>query len=80
MEGIRYWDLIRWQLAHINLSQDIWGAQCIDSKTYNSTTIKVDPTGNMRWYVGTREFRQDQDYKWPIPQSEQNINPKLRDK
>lgn len=79
MEGIRYWDLMRWNIAHVNLSQDIWGAQCIGSTTYNTTTIKIDPTGNMRWYVGTREFRKEQDYRWPIPQSEQNINPKLRE-
>lgn len=78
MEGIRYWDLLRWEIAHINLSQDIWGAQCIGSTTYLKTTKKIDPTGNMRWYVGTRAFRNPQDYKWPIPQSEQNINPKLR--
>ena len=79
MEGIRYWDLLRWGIAHENLNQEIWGAQCIGSTTYASTTKKIDPTGNMRWYVGSRAFRKDKDYKWPIPQSEQNINPKFRD-
>ena len=79
MEGIRYWDLMRWNIAHENLSQDIWGAQCIGSTTYANTTKKIDPTGNMRWYVGTRQFRKEIDYKWPIPQAEQNINPNLRD-
>ena len=79
MEGVRYWDLLRWGIAHENLSEEIWGAQCIDSKSYASSTLKVDPTGNMRWYAGDRAFRKEKDYKWPIPQSEQNINPKLRD-
>lgn len=79
MEGIRYWDLLRWNIAHENLSEEIWGAQCIGSTTYASTTKKLDPTGNMRWYVADRKFRKETDYKWPIPQSEQNINPNLRD-
>lgn len=79
MEGIRYWDLIRWNIAHENLINEIWGAQCIGSTAYATTTKKIDPTGNMRWYVADRKFRKETDYKWPIPQSEQNINPKLRD-
>lgn len=79
MEGIRYWDLMRWRIAHINLSKDIWGAQCIGSKSYSTNSKKVDPSGNMRWYVASRAFRNPQDYVWPIPQAEQNINPKLRE-
>lgn len=42
------------------------------------STKVVDPTGNCRWYVGHRDFRNPQDYKWPTL-SEQNINPNLRD-
>ncbi len=79
MEGIRYWDLMRWGIAHEALSQDIWGAPYPHSTTYATTTKKIDPTGKFRWYVGTRAFRNPQDYTWPIPQGEQNINPNLRD-
>ena len=79
MEGIRYWDLMRWGIAHEALSQDIWGAPYPHSVRYATTTQKIDPTGKCRWYVGTRAFRNPQDYTWPIPQSEQNINPNLRD-
>ena len=77
MEGIRYWDIMRWGIAHEVLSQKIWGAPYPNSTQYATTTKEVDPTGKCRWYVGKRAFRNPTDYTWPIPQSEQNIN--LRD-
>ena len=79
MEGIRYWDIMRWGIAHEVLSLKIWGAPYPGSTQYATTTKEVDPTGNYRWYVGKRAFRNPTDYTWPIPQSEQNINPNLRD-
>ncbi len=78
-EGIHYWDLLRWGIAHEVLVGEIWGAPYPNSELYASSTKKVDPTGNCRWYVGRRDFRNPEDYKWPIPLSEQNINPNLRD-
>ena len=77
MEGIRYWDLLRWEIAHEVLSGNIFGAPYP-----GSTRVSTLPDGTLdkfgRWYVGNRNFRKDQDYKWPIPQGEQNINPNLR--
>ncbi|WFE85525.1 RagB/SusD family nutrient uptake outer membrane protein [Parabacteroides chongii] len=74
MEGIRYWDLLRWGIAHEVLQGKIYGAPFPGRS-------KVDGDNNQdkygRWYVNKWNFRQ-QDYKWPIPQSEQNINPNLR--
>lgn len=78
-EGTRYWDLLRWHIAHEVLVGEIWGAPYPDSQLYATSTKKIDPTGNCRWYVGRRDFRNPQDYQWPIPLSEQNINPNLRD-
>lgn len=78
MEGIRYSDLLRWGTAHIELNKDILGAPFPGSERVsnypNGTTDKYG-----RWYVGTRNFRVDKDYQWPIPQREQEINPNLRD-
>lgn len=74
MEGIRYWDLLRWGIAHEVLQGKIYGAPfpgCVKVDGDNNQ----DPYG--RWYVNTWNFRQ-QDYVWPIPQSEQNINPNFR--
>ncbi|WP_289738935.1 RagB/SusD family nutrient uptake outer membrane protein [Paramuribaculum intestinale] len=78
-EGIHYWDLLRWRVAHEMLTGEIWGAPYPNSELYATSTKVVDPTGNCRWYVGRRDFRNPQDYQWPIPLSEQNINPNLRE-
>lgn len=78
-EGIRYWDLLRWNIAHEVLVGEIWGAPYPDSPLYATSTREIDPTGHCRWYVGRRDFRNPQDYTWPIPLSEQNINPNLRE-
>lgn len=77
MEGIRYWDLLRWEIAHEVLNDDIYGAPYPGSKRVSPNKQGVvDKYG--RWYVNSRSFRKDKDYKWPIPQSEQDINPNLR--
>lgn len=77
MEGIRYWDLLRWGIAHEALNAPIYGAPFPGSvRTSPGPNGEVDKYG--RWYVNTRSFRQSQDYRWPIPQSEQDINPNLR--
>lgn len=77
MEGIRYWDLLRWQTAHIELDKPIFGAPFPGSLRVSKLPDgSVDKYG--RWYVGKRNFRKEQDYNWPIPQREQDINPNLR--
>ena len=75
MEGIRYWDIIRWEIGDQVLSGDFWGAPFPDSKRYATTSKKLDP--NFRWYVTTKNFKQGVDDVWPIPQTEVNINPNL---
>lgn len=76
-EGIRYWDLLRWDAAKDVLKGDFWGAPYPGSKV-----LRVKPQGSRdphdRWYVTTKNFRAGQDRYWPIPQSEVNINPKLK--
>lgn len=76
-EGIRYWDLLRWDIAKDVLVGDFWGAPYPGSKV-----LRVKPQGsrdiNDRWYTTTKNFRAVQDRYWPIPQSEVNINPKLK--
>jgi hypothetical protein len=77
LEGIRYWDLLRWGILGSTMQGDFWGASFPLSTTTGS---KVDPTGNKRWYVDTKAFRIGVDEVWPIPQSETNINPGLLSK
>ena len=77
-EGIRLWDIFRWQIADKVLVGKIWGAPYPNAAKYSSSK-EIDPTGKCRWYVGKRSFRAPQDYIWPVPLSEQNINPNLRE-
>lgn len=77
LEGIRLWDLMRWGIAHEVLNGEVYGAPFP-----GAVRQKPNPDGVVdkygRWYVTTRAFRKESDYRWPIPQSEQNINPNLR--
>jgi len=76
LEGMRYWDLLRWGTAQDVLKADFYGAPFPGAKNMRKKGTTTDP--NDRWYVITRNFRNPVDYKWPIPQSEQDINPNLR--
>ncbi len=51
LEGIRYWDLLRWGILGTTMQGDFWGASFPDAK---KTGSKVDPTGNKRWWLITR--------------------------
>lgn len=79
-EGLRLWDLFRWGIAKERLNMDIYGSpfylnnpNLIQKKGGSSGVL--DP--NFRWYVNKRSFQDGQEH-WPIPLSEQNINPNLR--
>lgn len=74
LEGIRYWDLLRWGILGTTMQGDFWGASFPDA---TKTGSKTDPTGNKRWWVDKKTFRIGQDEVWPIPESETNINPGL---
>ena len=75
LEGIRYWDLIRWRTAHEVLQGNFYGASFPDAVNLRQDGEEVDPFS--RWFVTEKNFREDADYQWPIPQSEVNINPNL---
>lgn len=74
-EGIRYWDLLRWDIAKDVLNADFYGASFPNAKKKRLKGGQADPKS--RWYVTTRKFRNGVDNTWPIPQSEVNINPAL---
>ncbi|WP_025761226.1 RagB/SusD family nutrient uptake outer membrane protein [Dyadobacter tibetensis] len=74
-EGLRLWDLLRWEIADKVLSGDFWGAPFPGSVLYPKTSKKIDPKS--RWFVTSKSFRKGQDEQWPIPQSEINVNPNL---
>lgn len=75
-EGIRYWDLLRWDIADEVLNNDFYGASYPQAKNLRTKDGQLDP--NSRWFVTSKSFRKGTDQYWPIPQSEMNINPKLK--
>ncbi|MCG6189169.1 RagB/SusD family nutrient uptake outer membrane protein [Maribellus maritimus] len=76
LEGIRYWDLLRWGILGETMQGDFWGASFPDAENTGSVE---DPTGHNRWWVDNKAFRIGEDEVWPIPESETNINPGLLD-
>lgn len=73
LEGVRLWDLLRWKVAHINLDRKVYGAKvCPDP---SDCGYQVDDDGY--FFLYERNFREAVDYRWPIPQSERDINPAL---
>jgi hypothetical protein len=72
-EGIRFWDLLRWNIAHIELNKEIYGIKvCSSGSGCNYVT---DSEGH--YYIYKRGFRESVDYNWPIPQGEIDINSNL---
>ncbi len=77
LEGIRYWDLLRWDTAKDVLNGDFYGAAFPNAKNIR---VKAGSSRDSysRWYVTKKSFRAGQDNHWPIPQSEIDINPNLK--
>jgi hypothetical protein len=76
LEGIRLWDLKRWGILAQTMKGDFWGSPFPGTKTnLNLTTAIANP--NSLWYVGKLDFQAGQEM-WPVPETEQNINPNLR--
>lgn len=76
LEGIRYWDLLRWKTIGQVLNGDFYGAPFPAASNLRKKGTTTDPYG--RWYVTSKAFRTGQDEYWPVPQSEVNINPNLK--
>lgn len=74
LEGVRYWDLLRWKTAHIQLNRKVYGARVCDDPS--DCGYQVDDEGH--FFLSERKFREAVDYYWPIPQSEMDINKNLK--
>ncbi len=77
MEGLRYWDIIRWKTAEIVLPQEVLGTYFFAGGfgTYN-------PPKNDQNFVRvqtkeTRFFDPAKDYLWPLPITELAVNKQL---
>lgn len=77
-EGFRYWDLIRWKTAEIELPKPVLGNFFF--KEFG-TTVKVNLTSDN--YIVTqaasfRKFDPSKDYLWPLPINEIALNPSMK--
>ena len=74
-EGIRFHDVRRWLEGEKYLGGDLWGMN------FRGRTKSDVPTNANSYYVRTyyksRTFDKKQ-YLWPVPQSQMDINPNLR--
>lgn len=73
-EGLRLYDLHRWRISHEKLKGRFHGMK-LTGKPSDYTALPVNENGYFKYIV--KNFRQDIDYLWPIPQREIDINSKL---
>jgi hypothetical protein len=77
-EGFRYWDLIRWKTAEIELPKPILGNFFF--KEFG-TTVKVNLTADnfiVTQAASFRKFDPAKDYLWPLPINEIALNPSMK--
>lgn len=75
-EGLRLYDLFRWQTAHIMLRSRVHGMKlCTSIKAPTYTKFPVNANGY--YFCEETKFRENVDYLWPIPQTERDVNPGL---
>ncbi|MFD1771461.1 RagB/SusD family nutrient uptake outer membrane protein [Sphingobacterium suaedae] len=64
LEGLRYYDIIRWKAGKEYLDGPVYGARFANG---NSDYIRLD----------TRRFDENRDYLWSLPQSQTDLNRNL---
>jgi len=73
MEGFRYDDLIRWKTAETVLPQTLLGAKFITAEWVGTNQTSLTLNADKVLIVepsGTRAFRTDRDYLYPVPLNE----------
>lgn len=78
-EGLRFFDLLRWGIAAERLTGKFYGMQLTTDPDIISTGtfdgMEIDDEGF--FFYRSKAFREGINEKWPIPQSELDINPNL---
>lgn len=65
LEGLRYYDIIRWKEGAKYLNSTVRGAKFVNN---NTAYITLD----------TRKFNESKDYLWSVPRSQIQLNPNLK--
>lgn len=78
MEGFRYWDLIRWKTAEVELPKPILGIYFFKSE-WPPATVNLTPDGYILVQTANfRKFDPARDYLFPLPINELALNPSLK--
>lgn len=78
LEGFRYWDLIRWKTAEIELPKDVLGNYFFAE--FGTSVIPLLTPDNyiIAQKASVRKFNASRDYLWPFPVNEMALNPNLK--
>lgn len=74
----RYWDLIRWKTAEIELPKAIKGSKIFPAEQVNIITAPTDADGFVIVQdVSRRSFDVSKHYWWPFPTNDVGLNPNM---
>lgn len=77
MEGFRYWDLIRWKTAEIELPKPILGSYLYEEFGTIDGIVLTPDNYILVQNATTRSFKPERDYLWPFPVAELALNTEL---
>jgi hypothetical protein len=78
-EGHRYWDIIRWKTAEIELPKPVLGNFFFKAEFGTATTVNLTPDNFILVTPASfRKFNPAKDYLWPMPLNEISLNPNLK--
>lgn len=78
LEGFRYWDLIRWKTAEIELPKPVLGNYYYEGEFGKAVTPDVNEDNFIVVQrAENRSFDPKRDYLWPLPINELGLNPSL---
>jgi hypothetical protein len=78
-EGFRYWDLIRWKTAEVELPKPVLGNYFFKTEYGTTTVVNLTPDNFILVQAANfRKFDPSKDYLWPLPINEIALNPALK--
>ncbi|MES2775071.1 MAG: RagB/SusD family nutrient uptake outer membrane protein [Bacteroidota bacterium] len=67
-EGFRYWDIVRWKTAEIELPKPLLQRKYFSNVNYGGSTVPPQLNGYVLYQAANkRKFDANKDYLWPIP-------------
>lgn len=77
--GYRYWDIIRWKTAEVELPKPALGNYFFKSEYPANTTVNLTTDNIILVQAASfRKFDAARDYLWPLPINEIALNPGLK--